>query len=62
MRAKLSSRDKWIYGSGHFGFSITNTVFWANFTTVLIGVLGLTSPRRIRRVPANTRHRAMVFR
>jgi GPH family glycoside/pentoside/hexuronide:cation symporter len=41
MRAKLSSRDKWIYGSGDFGFSITNTirnVYLALFLTDVIGV------------------------
>jgi GPH family glycoside/pentoside/hexuronide:cation symporter len=41
MRAKLSSRDKWIYGSGDLGFSITNTirnVYLALFLTDVIGV------------------------
>jgi GPH family glycoside/pentoside/hexuronide:cation symporter len=41
MRAKLSARDKWIYGSGDLGFSITNTirnVYLALFLTDVIGV------------------------
>lgn len=41
MRAKLSARDKWIYGSGDLGFSLTNTirnVYLALFLTDVIGV------------------------
>lgn len=41
MRAKLTRRDKWIYGSGDLGFSLTNTirnVYLALFLTDVVGV------------------------
>jgi GPH family glycoside/pentoside/hexuronide:cation symporter len=41
MRARLSARDKWIYGSGDLGFSLTNTirnVYLALFLTDVVGV------------------------
>lgn len=39
--SKLGSRDKWIYGSGDIGFSLTNTilnVYFALFLTDVVGV------------------------
>ncbi|MFH1185536.1 MAG: MFS transporter [Chloroflexota bacterium] len=41
MNAKLTQRDKWIYGSGDLGFSLTNTirnVYLALFLTDVVGV------------------------
>ncbi|MBI5963123.1 MAG: MFS transporter [Chloroflexi bacterium] len=41
MTGKLSRRDKWIYGSGDLGFSLTNTilnVYFALFLTDVVGV------------------------
>ena len=38
---KLSRRDKWLYGSGDLGFSLTNTilnVYFALFLTDVVGV------------------------
>jgi len=39
---KLSGRTKWMYGSGDFGFSLTNTilsVYFALFLTEVVGVM-----------------------
>jgi GPH family glycoside/pentoside/hexuronide:cation symporter len=41
MTSKLSRRDKWLYGSGDLGFSLTNTilnVYFALFLTDVVGV------------------------
>jgi len=41
MNARLTRRDKWIYGSGDLGFSLTNTirnVYLALFLTDVVGV------------------------
>jgi GPH family glycoside/pentoside/hexuronide:cation symporter len=41
MKAALTLRDKWIYGSGDLGFSLTNTirnVYLALFLTDVVGV------------------------
>ncbi|MBI5351682.1 MAG: MFS transporter [Chloroflexi bacterium] len=41
MTNKLSRRDKWLYGSGDLGFSLTNTilnVYFALFLTDVVGV------------------------
>ena len=41
MGTRLSKRNKWIYGSGDFGFSLTNTilnVYFALFLTDVVGV------------------------
>lgn len=41
MTAKLRARDKWLYGSGDIGFSLTNTilnVYFALFLTDVVGV------------------------
>jgi GPH family glycoside/pentoside/hexuronide:cation symporter len=41
MTGKLSRRDKWLYGSGDLGFSLTNTilnVYFALFLTDVVGV------------------------
>jgi GPH family glycoside/pentoside/hexuronide:cation symporter len=41
MTDKLSRRDKWLYGSGDLGFSLTNTilnVYFALFLTDVVGV------------------------
>jgi GPH family glycoside/pentoside/hexuronide:cation symporter len=42
MRDKLSRREKWIYGSGDFGFSLTSTIFGAYFAIYLTDVVGLS--------------------
>jgi glycoside/pentoside/hexuronide:cation symporter, GPH family len=42
MTEKLSNRKKWLYGSGDFGFSLTNTilsVYFALFLTEVVGVM-----------------------
>jgi GPH family glycoside/pentoside/hexuronide:cation symporter len=42
MTAKLTWRDKWIYGSGDLGFSLTNTILNVYFALFLTDVVGVT--------------------
>ncbi|HEY3310237.1 MAG TPA: MFS transporter [Anaerolineales bacterium] len=42
MTDKLTLRNKWIYGSGDFGFSTTNTILNVYFALFLTDVVGLT--------------------
>src|SRR5512135_412371 len=42
MGQKLSGRDKWIYGSGDLGFSLTNTILNVYFALFLTDVVGVT--------------------
>ena len=42
MTETLSSRIKWIYGSGDLGFSLTNTILSVYFALFLTDVVGVT--------------------
>lgn len=42
MTAKLSRREKWIYGSGDLGFSLTGTIIGAYFAIYLTDVVGVS--------------------
>jgi len=42
MTEKLSSRTRWIYGSGDLGFSLTNTILSVYFALFLTDVVGVT--------------------
>lgn len=42
MTAKLSRREKWIYGSGDLGFSLTSTIIGAYFAIYLTDVVGVS--------------------
>lgn len=42
MAQRLSGRDKWIYGSGDLGFSLTNTILNVYLALFLTDVVGLT--------------------
>ena len=42
MKTGLSRRDKWIYGSGDLGFSLTNTILNVYFALFLTDVVGVT--------------------
>ncbi len=42
MKNKLSQLDKWIYGSGDLGFSLTNTILNVYFALFLTDVVGVT--------------------
>src|SRR3990172_8245896 len=41
---RLTRREKWIYGAGDIGFSLTSTILGAFFAIFLIDVVGI-SPR-----------------
>ena len=41
MTQKLSTRTKWIYGSGDLGFSLTNTILSVYFALFLTDVVGV---------------------
>jgi len=41
MGPKLSGRVKWIYGSGDFGFALTNTILSVYLALFLTDVVGL---------------------
>ncbi len=41
MAARLGRREKWIYGSGEFGFSLTNTIYSVYLALFLTDVVGL---------------------
>jgi GPH family glycoside/pentoside/hexuronide:cation symporter len=41
MAAKLTNREKWIYGSGDFSFSVTSTIVGAFFAIFLTDVVGV---------------------
>ena len=41
MTEKLSTRIKWIYGSGDLGFSLTNTILSVYFALFLTDVVGV---------------------
>ena len=41
MTAKLSRREKWMYGAGDIGFSLTSTIIGAYFAIFLVDVVGL---------------------
>ena len=42
MQRKLTRKDKWLYGAGDFGFSMTGTIISAYFAIFLTDVVGLT--------------------
>lgn len=42
MTAKLTRREKWIYGSGDLGFSLTGTIIGAYFAIYLTDVVGVS--------------------
>jgi GPH family glycoside/pentoside/hexuronide:cation symporter len=42
MTDKLSRREKWTYGSGDLGFSLTSTIFGAYFAIYLTDVVGVS--------------------
>ncbi len=41
MAEKLSRREKWMYGAGDIGFSLTSTIIGAYFAIFLVDVVGL---------------------
>ncbi|MEN8172640.1 MAG: glycoside-pentoside-hexuronide (GPH):cation symporter [Chloroflexota bacterium] len=41
MAAKLTRREKWMYGAGDIGFSLTSTIIGAYFAIFLVDVVGL---------------------
>ena len=42
MTPRLRRRDKWLYGSGDLGFSLTNTILNVYFALYLTDVVGVT--------------------
>ena len=42
MTDKLSRREKWTYGSGDLGFSLTSTIIGAYFAIYLTDVVGVS--------------------
>ena len=42
MTDKLSRREKWLYGSGDLGFSLTSTIIGAYFAIYLTDVVGVS--------------------